>query len=225
MRRIAIIGASGLVGATIVERLLAEGHDEVVPFIHSSGNAMRLARRGIDLKMLDLLNSEQVQSELAGVTHVVNCSRGGDDVMLKGLRNLLAASKRHRVQRFVHLSSVAVYGDPPPPESVHESAPTAPARGTYGYLKLQQDEIVEKAVAEGVPSSVLCPPNISGPYSHYLVGLVQTLRTGALAVLDDGRGPCNLVDVANLSHAVELALTEGPADGKRIFITDDEDTT
>ncbi|HEY9446059.1 MAG TPA: NAD(P)-dependent oxidoreductase, partial [Burkholderiales bacterium] len=139
MRRIAVVGASGLVGSTLTERLLAQGADEIVPFIHSSGNAMRLARRGVELKMLDLMEPTQVEAALAGVTHVVNCSRGSDEVMLTGLSNLLAASRKHRVERFVHLSSVAVYGDPPPPESSAEDAPALPARGTYGWIKLQQD--------------------------------------------------------------------------------------
>ena len=55
MRRIAIVGASGFVGSTLVERLLAQAQDEVLPLIHSSGNAWRLARLSIDLPAVDLL--------------------------------------------------------------------------------------------------------------------------------------------------------------------------
>src|SRR6185503_20073057 len=109
-----------------------------------------------------------------------------------------------RVQRFVHLSSVAVYGDPPPAESVHESAPTKPENGSYGWIKLQQDQLVKEAAIAGLPSVILCPPNISGPYSDYLVSLVDCLRGGRFAMLQDGSAPCNLVDVSNLSHAIEL---------------------
>jgi nucleoside-diphosphate-sugar epimerase len=224
MKRIAVVGASGFVGSTLVERLLARGTAEVLPFIHSSGNAWRLARLGIELRTLNLLDGRQVEASLHGVTHVVNCSRGGDDVMLRGLKNLLAASKKQRVERFVHLGSVAVYGDPPPPESVREAAPTLPGRGTYGWVKLQQDRMVMRACQEDLPSLILCPPNISGPHSIYLVGLVDALRAGEFALLDDGSAPCNLVDVSNLSLAIELALSNGPADGARVFVTDDENT-
>src|SRR5262249_26077610 len=55
--------------------------------------------------------------------------------------------------------------------------------------------------------------------------LVDTLRAGRFAFLDDGRHPCNLVDVSNLCHAIELSLVNGPGDGARMFVTDDEDTT
>jgi nucleoside-diphosphate-sugar epimerase len=225
MKTVAVIGASGFVGATLVERLLGQRKDDVIAFIHSSGNAWRLSRLGIDLKPLDLLDPHCVEASLAGVTHVVNCSRGDDEVMLRGLRNVLRASSTRRIHRFIHLSSVAVYGDPPPPESVHEDARTAPAEGTYGWIKLQQDRMVARACREGLASIILCPPNISGPYSDFLIGLIDALRSSTFAFVDGGEAPCNLVDVTNLTAAIELALTEGPADGARLFVTDDENTS
>jgi len=225
MKRIAIVGASGFVGSTLVERLLARAQDEVLPLIHSSGNAWRLARLGIDLPAVDLLVRDEVERVLQGCTHVVNCALGSTDAMVKGLQNLLAASQKHKVERFIHLSSVLVYGDPPPPESVHEEAQTHPAKGTYGWLKLQQDRMVLQACRAGLPSVILCPPNISGAYSPYLVRVLDALRAGAFALLDDGKTPCNVVDVANLAYAIELALDRGAADGKRMFVTDDEETT
>jgi nucleoside-diphosphate-sugar epimerase len=225
MRRIAVIGASGFVGSTLVERLLAQAQDEVLPLIHSSGNAWRLARLGIDLPAVDLLVRDEIERALRGCTHVVNCALGSADAMVKGLQNLLAASQKNKVERFIHLSSVLVYGDPPAPDSVHEDAQTSPAKGTYGWIKLQQDRMVLQACRAGLPSVILCPPNISGPYSPYLVRVLDALRAGAFALLDDGKTPCNLVDVSNLAHAIGLALDRGTADGKRMFVTDDEMTT
>jgi nucleoside-diphosphate-sugar epimerase len=224
MRRIAIVGASGFVGSTLVERLLVKGQDEILPLIHSSGNAMRLARLGIDLPAVDLLIKDQVELALAGCTHVVNCALGSADAALKGLRNLLTASRKNNVARFIHLSSVLVYGDPPPPESVHENARTNPT-GDYGRLKLKQDQMVQQAAREGLPGVILCPPNISGPYSPFLIKILDALRGGSFALLDGGNTPCNLVDVSNLAHAIELALDRGTAEGKRMFVTDDEETT
>jgi nucleoside-diphosphate-sugar epimerase len=207
-----------------VERLLAQGKDEVLPFIHTSGNAMRLARLGIDLPAVDLLVQDQVETALRGCTHVVNCALGSAEAASKGLRNLLAACRKNNVERFIHLSSVLVYGDPPPPDSVHENAETNPT-GAYGRLKLQQDHMVEQAARAGLPSVILCPPNISGPYSPFLVTVLNALRAGSFALLDEEKTPCNLVDVSNLAHAIELALDRGTADGKRMFVTDDEETT
>ena len=224
MKRVAILGASGFVGSTLVERLLEQRKAEIVPFIHNSGNAMRLARLGIDLPAVDLLDQKQLEMALRGCTHVVNCALGNAHAATRGLRNLLAASRKNKVQRFIHLSSVLVYGDPPPPDSVHESAQTHPT-GTYGRVKLQQDRMVQQACRAGLPSIILCPPNISGPYSAFLIKLVDALRARVLALVDDGNTPCNLVDVSNLAYAIEIALDNGTADGKRMFITDDQKIT
>jgi nucleoside-diphosphate-sugar epimerase len=222
MTRIAVVGASGLVGATLVERLLGQNDGEVVPLIHSSGNAWRLARHGIALAVCNLADAAGVDRVLAGCTHVVNCSRGDDEVMIQGLRNLLAAARRAGVQRFVHLSSVAVYGDPPPPESVSEDAAARPKKGTYGAVKLAQDEMVRKAAAGGLPAVTLCPPNISGCHSYFLLAMLDSIRRGSFVLAGDGQTPCNLVDVDNLVCAIELALCADVADGRRLFVTDDE---
>jgi nucleoside-diphosphate-sugar epimerase len=223
MMRVAVIGASGQLGATVVENLSGRAGVDVVPFIHSSGNAWRLARRGMKLATLDLLDPEAVKRAVDGCTHVVNCSRGDVDVMFGGLRNLLDAAQKARVRRFIHISSVLVYGDPPHPESRSESAPTSGGeKKSYGWIKLRQDEMVAAAARRGLNAIILCPPNIIGPYSQFLNGLANAIRRDEFALVGDRECPVNLVDVANLAHAIELALEKGPSRGERLFITDDD---
>ena len=223
--KVAVVGASGFVGAAVVERLLDSGKADVLPLIHTSGNAWQLARRGITLKTVDLLDAHAIGEALNGCTHVVNCSRGSDETMLRGLKNLVVASRTAKVRRFVHLSSVMVYGDPPPAEATCEDAPTRPRKGSYGHIKLMQDEMVRKATSEGLASVILCPPNISGPHSYFLLGVLAALSDGSLVLAGDGESPCALVDVENLAYAVQIALDSGVSDGRRFFITDDGDLT
>ncbi|MBN2267753.1 MAG: NAD(P)-dependent oxidoreductase [Candidatus Babeliaceae bacterium] len=224
--RVAIFGASGFVGSTFVEQLLfKKSYEEVRVFIHSSGNAWRLARRELNLRLVDVLSRTEVRKALEGCTHVVNCTRGPDEVMLMGLRNLLQESRLQGIQRFIHLSSVAVYGDPPSPESKYEEAKPNPAPQSYGWVKAQQDLMVSQAHQRGLKSIILCPPNISGPYSPFVLGVLNDMRQGTLALLDEGKMVINLVDVENLCHAIELALTCEEADGRRIFVTDAEPIT
>jgi nucleoside-diphosphate-sugar epimerase len=220
-----VVGASGLVGSTLCERWLDRHSHEVVPFIHSSGNAWRLARRGIPLKVVDLMSREQTHAALDGCTHVVNCTRGGEDFMLQGLNHLLEAARKASVRGFVHLSSVVVYGDPPTKEAASEDGPTpAHPKGTYGWVKLEQDWMVRKEAQRGLPSVILCPPNVSGPYSYFLLAVLQALRDGQLVLVDEGRTPCNLVDVHNLAYAIELALEHANSSAPRLFVTDAEPT-
>lgn len=222
--QVAILGASGFVGATLTERLTQAGI-RVRPFVNTFGNAWRLARHGLPMQRLDIMQRPAIPAALAGCTHVVNCTRGSDAVMGEGLRNLLDGARGCGIRRFVHLSSVAVYGDPPPAAASSEDAPTNPPQGSYGWQKLQQDACVERAHARGLDCIVLCPPNIGGRYSPFYAALIDDLRRDRFVMLADGDIPINVVDVDNLCHAVELALIAPPGDGRRIFITDGPDVT
>ena len=81
MGTVAVFGAAGFVGATLVERLLAGGRHEVRPYIHSTGNAWRLSRHGLELRSVDVRDRALVREALVGVSHVVNCTPGPRDVM------------------------------------------------------------------------------------------------------------------------------------------------
>jgi nucleoside-diphosphate-sugar epimerase len=218
MMKVAVFGASGFVGATLVERARAWPGFDLRPVIHSSGSAARLARHGMPLHTADLLVPDSIDRVLEGSTHVVNCSRGPAEVMRAGLANLLEASRRAGVKRVVHISSVAVYEGAR--GAIDETATPRPSPGTYGAMKLAQDQLVARAASRGLSSVILCPPNISGPHSAFLLEIVRALRRREFALVDGGSLPCALVDVENLVHAIRLALEAREADAQRIFLTD-----
>lgn len=220
--KIAVVGATGFVGAALTETLLQDTGKQVLPLIRSAGNAWGLARHGVDLKMVDLLHPDSIEEALEDCTHVVNCSRGSDKVMLKGLNNLIKQCRRRDIKKFVHLSSVAVYGDPPPADSINETAATRPAKGSYGSIKLRQDEMVQSAARAGLPSVILCPPNILGPGSYFLLQLLNSVSAGQFLLAGNGDTVCCSIDVANLVHAIVLAMESEVNDGERLFVTDDE---
>jgi nucleoside-diphosphate-sugar epimerase len=223
--RVAVFGASGFVGATLVQRLWQSDAIEVRPIIHSSGNAARLSRFGRPLVTADAMHPETLDAALDGCTHVVNCSRGPAEMMLTGLRNMLDASRRAQVRRFVHLSSVAAYGDLEGRRVLSGTERPEPLPKTYGWTKQQQDELVMRAHRDGLSCAILCPPNISGIYSPFLMDIVTSLRRREFALVADGALPCELVDVENLVHAITLALEAPEPGGERIFITDSVDTS
>lgn len=177
------------------------------------------------LHRADILVEREISKAVEGCDLVVNCTRGGPKQMLDGLANILKASRAAGVRRFVHLSSVAVYGEPPPPDSVGEDAATNPQPGTYGDLKLQQDRMVEAAAADGLPSVILCPPNILGPQSYFLLQVLDCLGKGTFALVDGGVSPCVTVDVRNLCAAIKSAGASTVADGRRLFVTDQQAVT
>ena len=225
MTTVAVLGASGFVGSTFVQRVWRQDGLEIKAFIHDSGNAWSLARHAIPLHQVDILSKRDLEAALQGCSHVVNCTRGSSEVMVEGLRNILECCRKLQIQRLVHLSSVAVYDGPFDGEKISETYPGRAPKDTYGGKKLQQDALVESACRKGLPSVVLCPPNISGAWSPFLMQLVQLMQAESFALVDRGDVPCNLIDVENLVHAIRRALDCDHADGKRIFVTDLETPT
>ena len=225
MSRVAVFGASGFIGATFVERLLARRTFDVKPIIHTTGAAWRLSRHGIPLHTADVRESAEVRKALEGCTHVVNCALGSNDVMFKGLATLLAESRAAGVRRFVHLSSIALFGEQKPDALLDDDAPANAVKGQYSAVKLRQDEMVRAAAGGGLPAVVICPAHVFGAYSPFLSSCVAAARAGRLALVDGGSLPASYVDVSNLCQALEQALGCETADGARIVVEDGQDKT
>lgn len=227
--RIAIVGASGFVGAALIERLYFDpawrDRFEYVAFIRGFGNAARLARLPIKIESIDLLDQPRVQSALAGFDAVVNCTRGDSALMLKGLGNLMRAAEHNKVRKFIHLSSVTIYGDDPAPESAREDAPLSLQRSSYGDIKAEQDDMVFGLHRRGVPSIILCPSNIGGPYSGLIIDAVARMLAGDIVLVDEGRYPTNIVHNDNLVEAILAALVSEKGWGERYFVNEAEPVT
>ena len=143
--------------------------------------------------------------------------------MQQGLENVLRAAVKQGVSRFVHLSIVAVYGDHPGPECSTEDAPARRTDLEYGNEKLEQEQRLARcARRHGLPAVILGAPNVYGPNSPFTTGLISKLRTGRMAIVDEGHNPCNLVYVDNLVESIFLALYKPRVAGHTFFITDSE---
>jgi len=227
--RLGILGASGFVGSALVDRLFfdPEYRDryDVTAFIHSFGNAARLSRLPIKVQALDLLDYDNVLSTLVGCDCIVNCTRGDSLLMLNGHKNLLRALKKVGTRKFIHLSSVAIFGDNPLPESQSEDAAPHPKRNAYGEIKATQDEWVLKLNEQGVPSIILCPSNIGGPYSSLIVDAVRKVAAREIVLVDDGRFATNIVHVDNLVQSILTAVESDTGWGERYFANEAEPVT
>jgi UDP-glucose 4-epimerase len=196
--KVAVIGASGFLGTAVVERLLSQGA-EVVPFITAAAMPWRLARMGLFAKPVDILSSEALGTALAGCTHVVNCSRGEGAVMLKGLK-ILSGLRHEWVKRLVHISSVAVYGDPPHPQSTHEDAPTEPGARYIAGSSFSKTTI-RKAQERPSRHRALSTQHVGS--LRYLSRIVDACRSGNL---DFWKVEIRIAALStnNLAYAVEL---------------------
>jgi len=217
-----VTGATGLIGGRLCEVMALSGAFEPRPFVHSTGSAWRIARFPLDFAIGDLCNAASVDRAMDGCDAVVHLARGDAAVMRRGLENVLRAAVTHRVPRFVHISSVAVYGSQPPPQSTSE-APATRSDLPYGNAKLEQEHrVLRYRRRHGLDVVVLRPPNVYGPFASFTLGMVDTIRSHGVAIVDGGRNPCNLVHVDNLVEAILLSLWKPEAPGQVFHVTDGE---
>jgi len=218
-----VTGATGFIGGRLCEVMALSHAFEPRPFVHSTGSAWRIARFSLNFALGDLCDPRSVDRAIDGCDAVVHLARGNDAVMQRGLENVLRAAVAHRVSRFVHISSVAVYGSQPPAASVSEAAPASRSDLAYGNAKLEQEHrVLRYGRRHGLEVVILRPPNVWGPFGVFSVELVNAIRTHGIAILDGGRNPCNLVYVDNLVEAILLALWRPEAPGQVFFVTDRE---
>lgn len=93
---------------------------------------------------------------------VVNANPGwGSEVMMRGLINLLESAKKHKVERFVYISSSMVYGDFE--DQVLEDDTCNP-QGQYGIMKLAGEWLVKDyARRTGMEYVIIRPSAVYGP--------------------------------------------------------------
>lgn len=230
--RFFVTGATGLVGSHVVDHVLAQGHS-VRALVRQPRAAEELRMRGIDVSIGDLGDEIELRTRVEGSDIVVHSAGAVDmtgareqlwEVNVRGTERLLGASVEARVSRFVYVSSVAVYGDSPPP--VREDAPKRPA-GAYGASKWEAEQIVERYQREsGLKAVILRPCVIYGERDrHAQKALSRLVR---LPVIPLARGGSRLLDLVHASDVATAILTAATADaalGQVYNITDGEEHT
>ena len=119
-----VTGASGFIGRHLVRRLISQGCR--VRVLCRSGSVARLGpeTRGVaEIVEGDLRDDEAVRRATRGVRRVFHCAGHVSDwgseeqyaVNVVGTQRMLDAACEQGVGRFVHMSSIAVFGVPAPP--------------------------------------------------------------------------------------------------------------
>ena len=209
--RVLVTGASGFLGQAVVREVQAAGH-EVRTFQRRPSGV-----RGAQDVLGSLTRTHDVERAVEGCDAVVHLaakvSLAGDPadfgrVNVEGTRELLAASRRHGVERFVQVSSpsvahtgTSIAGDgalPADPER---------ARGDYARTKARAELL---ALAEDSPALrvvAVRPHLVWGPGDTQLVArVVERARRGRLPLLDHGAALIDTTYVDNAASAIAAAL-------------------
>ncbi len=222
-----ITGATGFIGSYLTERLLSSG-TPVRILARSPEKAAQLAALGAEVVYGDLTKPETLGPACTGCGVVYHCAawlgspyREGVawQVNVAGTAALVSAAITARVERFVHLSSLAVYG-PVRGGVVTEDSPLWQGVELYGDSKISGERVLQQAATHGLSAVILRPGMVHGPRSRgWTLWFVDRIRKNYPVVVAGGFGLCRPVFIDNLVDAMVLASTR-PVSGHAFTIVD-----
>jgi nucleoside-diphosphate-sugar epimerase len=210
-----ITGARGFIGQALSARLTADGWDVT----------------GVDLADGDISQPGPWQDAAAGSDVVIHTaavvSMRGDDpravwrVNALGTANALEAARWAGAARFVHLSSVTVFGFAFP-DGVDESYPCEPNGVPYVDTKIASEALVLRAHAAGeIDCTIIRPGDVYGPGSRPWTLLpLEELKRNRFILPARGRGIFSPVYIDNLVDGI-VAAAQSPAAAGGVFTLTD----
>ena len=223
-RRVLVTGASGFIGSHIAERLLAQGA-AVRLLVRRPDRVGAMAASGAAIHEGDLTIPASLRGCCDGIdivfhsaawigTPYIRAAAWGTNV--DGTRAVMAEARRSGVRRFVHLSSVAVYG-PVRTGVVTENLTLGGAIEPYGESKIAAEAAAHDAAGDDVEVVITRPGMVYGPRSRaWTVRLVRWITEGRPAMVAGGHGYARPIFIENLLDALVLCATV-PAAGQQTF--------
>jgi nucleoside-diphosphate-sugar epimerase len=177
-----VTGATGFIATHLVPVLAAAGWQ-----VRASGRRPRPddLPPDVDYQPADL-TEDDLHDLVEGVTHVfhlagASSSRSDQEEMkqvnIGGTERLVeAVAKAGTAERFLYMSTTAVYGEEVDlPSPVPEDVKPQPSRG-YGQAKWEAEQVVWRASEDGMPVVVVRPVSVHGP------GAIKLLASAILDV-------------------------------------------
>jgi nucleoside-diphosphate-sugar epimerase len=227
-KTVLVTGATGCAGGRLVERLVTVEGAHVRALVRNPARAARIARFPVELVCGDVLDVPSLERAVQGCEVVFHCAYGSGgteaqrrQVTVEGTERTLQAASQASVSRFVHVSTVVVHGYGPRQLEMTELASYASqGQPEYARSKITAEKLVFKFHREhGLPVAVLRPCLIYGPWSAWwTVATVERIKSGRLALVEEGQGICNSIYVDDVVSAMILAATHPQAIGQAFFV-------
>jgi nucleoside-diphosphate-sugar epimerase len=173
-QRAFVTGANGFIGSALCRRLLRDGL-AVRAMCRSASNGKSLNEQGAEVVEGDVQNPALVERYTQGcdvVFHVAAVGSGSAayhyNINVEGTRNVFRAAHHAGAQRFIHVSSVIVYGYDIA-GLIEESHPQRISRDDfYMQTKAMGEQLVwDMARSTGLPTIAIRPAMVYGPGSNF----------------------------------------------------------
>jgi nucleoside-diphosphate-sugar epimerase len=231
--KVLLTGANGFVGSHILDSLRARGI-AAAALLRPTANQRFIKAHlpHLEVRVGSIADPESLDAAMRDVTHVIHCAgcvktlRRSEfyDVNHTGTRNVVEAVYRQsgRIQRCIHISSLAAGGPGSADKPAREDQPASPV-SEYGKSKLAGER--EWQNAGKVECVILRPPAVYGPRDEAFLPLFKAVEMHVLPRFGSSRLTLSLVFARDLAEAVATCLTHPAAAGKIFYVASAEVTT
>ena len=228
MKKVVVTGASGFIGARLVEVLACRGDTTICAVVRRGANPARIARyKNVHLHFGDVTSMESLKAAMQGCEQIFHCAYGNKGteverrkVTVQGTVNVVKVARTLGIPRVVYLSSTAVFGYDAE-GNIDESSPYGRNLRDYCQHKKEAEQKILKFVRPGQPPSIaiLLPTTVYGPYSPFVIDTVRRIKEGQFG-LPPRFGIANHIYVDDLVHAMLIAAEAEITGAERFIVTD-----
>lgn len=223
--KIFITGATGYIGNQLLKKLALQG-EQINVLVRDVHTANLPVGKNIQLFKGDITYADSIEPAIKGCTQVYHCAaiakmaiqdrKAFFDVNINGTKNMLEASLKAGIQKFVFTSSAAVFG-PSLNIPLTENDPRVESfESDYDFSKHMAENIVRENVSKGLNAVIVNPSRVFGPgpatYSNAVNRIIKQLMHKKLVLLPDINNYrsnfCYITDIVN-GHL--LAMEKGLA--------------
>ncbi len=234
--KVFITGGTGFIGSRLALRCLEKGDSvRVLGMENNPGeaeNKKTIESKGAEVVLESVTNRERIFElvqgfdlvyHLAAAQHEANIpDQVFQDINVTGTRNMLEASVNANVKRFIHGSTIGVYGSALE-GNIDEKSPLKP-NNIYEITKLEAEKLVQ-SFHEKLPVAIIRISEIYGPGDRRLLKLFKTIKKEFFFMIGNGKNIHQLLYIDDLIDGLFLAATLENTVGRTLVLAGKETIT
>ena len=225
-----VTGATGYIGGRLAQRLITEEGAHVRALVRTPSKAQWLAELGCELVPGNITDPNAVRQAITGCQVVFHAAAWVSErgqraeiwaVNVTGTQHLVDAAVAAQVQRFVQVSSCAVYGSQQR-FNIDETTPARLSGNLYADSKVEAEEVVWRAYRENkLPVAIARASQVYGLGSpQFTIRPVEMIQKGKMLLIDGGRHLCKPIYIDNLVDGLLLCAKADTAVGQAFNFSD-----
>lgn len=230
-RKILVTGAGGFIGYHLANHLAESGYRVIGIDIHFPADSKQIHFEKIETDfrdwevMKDLMVGVDVVFHLASAHLQISLDESEYwDINVNSLKPLLELARKNNIKRFIHVSSVGIYGNLKtwPADEESECNP----QSIYGETKIAGEaEVLNFSQKTGFPVVIIRPAWVFGPGCPRTLKIYKTLQKKRFVMIGDGQNLRHPVFIRDMLQSFLLAMENEEAVGKTFIIGGDRPIT